>query len=108
MQALADVPSLIGVSRTAVSNNVRICCAVSLEAIARLLDGAWAFAIANDTSTHLGVSYLDNRVRFFKGGKLYNFHVLAIPIDGPHTAAAMFELLQKVPKQEFNITFFFI
>lgn len=44
---------------------------------------------------HQTKSYLDIRVRFYVTGKLYNFHLLAIPLFQRHTAETMFDVSVK-------------
>ena len=68
--------------RENVSNIARIVCAVNLQRLSSLLNNPtmWAFSLANDGSTHWGHSYLDNRIRLYFNGKLYNIHLLAIPM----------------------------
>ncbi len=90
------VANLAGASELAVRDNIRIICAVSLQALSVLLKNTWAFSIATDSATHQGRAYLDIRVRFVKAGKLYNFHVLAVPLHGPHKSEAMFKLMGQV------------
>jgi len=53
----------------------------------------WAFSLANDASTHWGSSYLDNRIQFQLHGKLYDVHVIAIPMFEQHTGINMFHLI---------------
>jgi hypothetical protein len=97
----------IGVSRignltdTKVASYARIVLARSLELITTILDPrksrcAWAFSLANDASTHYGRSYLDNRIRIHTDGKLYNFHLVAIPMYETHTGENMFNLVVRI------------
>jgi len=51
--------------------------------------------LALDCATHQGKSYVDIRCRFFFGGLLHNFHLLAIPLFGRHTASNIFTVVEK-------------
>ncbi|ETM50608.1 hypothetical protein L914_05392, partial [Phytophthora nicotianae] len=53
----------------------------------------WAFSLAFDGSTRLGMSYLDVRVRFGHDADIQNFHLLAIPLYQRHTDAYMLDVL---------------
>ena len=53
----------------------------------------WVFSLANDASTHYGMSYFDNRIRFHRDGILYNVHALTIPIFERHTGENMANLV---------------
>src|SRR5204863_5221749 len=83
------------VSDTTVANQARIVCAINLQRISEILNDSsvWAFSLANDSSTHYGRSYFDNRIRFHRDGVLYNIHALAIPMFERHTGENMFNLV---------------
>jgi hypothetical protein len=74
----------------------------SFQHIAKLLDpretrrSSWAFSLASDGSTHYGKSYLDNRIRIHRDGKLYNLHLVAVPMYGKHTGENMFNLISRI------------
>ena len=76
---------------TTVANYARIVCAINLQRIADVLNdkSVWAFSLANDSSTHYGRSYFDNRIRFHRNGVLYNVHAIAIPMFERHTGENM-------------------
>ena len=84
--------------RENVSNIARIVCAVNLQRLSSLLNNPtmWAFSLANDGSTHWGHSYLDNRIRLYFNGKLYNIHLLAIPMFERHTADNIVKLVSRL------------
>lgn len=73
----------------------RFACAMNLQKLKQVLATVWTFSIAIDMSTHMSTSYLDIRIRFEHGGRLYNFHVLALPFSDRHTAAAIFDATSK-------------
>jgi len=83
-----------------VANLTIAICAINLQLIAKILQNSkstWAWSLANDSSTHFGKSYLDNRVRFHLNGTLHNIHVIAIPMhESSHTGQYMFDLTVKI------------
>ena len=82
---------------TTVSGYARIVLARNLQIMLTILNpinrSSWAFSLANDGSTHYGKSYFDNRIRFHYKGKLYNIHLIAIPMFEHHTGENMFLLV---------------
>ena len=86
------------INDTGVSNYARVVCTINLGKLSAILnhDSAWAFSLANDSSTHQGKSYLNNHVRFHRDGVIYNVHVLAIPMYDHHTGENMFKLVSDV------------
>ena len=79
-----------------ISNFIRILCATHLQKVATLLRIACAISLAEDASTHLGVSYLDLRVHIYCHQCLFNIHVLAIPMFERHTGEVIFNSLVKL------------
>ena len=67
----------------------------NLQKLSDILNDAsiWAFSLANDSSTHYGNSYFDNRICFHHCGILYNIHAIAIPIYDRHTGENMHKLV---------------
>ena len=55
----------------------------------------WAFSLASDASTHHGRSYLTNRIHIHIDGRLYNLHLIAIPMYEHHTGENMFILIRR-------------
>ena len=92
---------LSGVSHGDAADIARIICAVNLQSISCILndDSTWAFSLANDSSTHYGKSYFDNRIRFYRDGTLYNLHLLAIPMFERHTADNIVDLVTRLLDQ---------
>jgi hypothetical protein len=78
------------VSEGKVTSYIRIACALNLQKLSELLASIWTFSLAMDMSTHLSTSYLDIRIRVFKRGEIYNFHLLAIPMFSRHSAEEIF------------------
>ena len=92
-QAESGISLYGGCSDVVASNYTRFVCAYALQILSDVLETTWAFSIALDGSTHQGLSYLDLRVRFQLKGKLFNFHLMAIPLFERHTGANMFDVL---------------
>ena len=46
--------------------------------------------MAMDMSTHMSTSYLDIRIRFFYGGTIHNFHLVAVPMFTHHTGEQIY------------------
>ena len=46
--------------------------------------------------SHWGQSYLDNRIRFYFNGKLYDIHLVAIPMFELHTADNIVKLISRL------------
>jgi hypothetical protein len=88
---------LTGVNDFIVSQYVRVLVGTSLQHIADLLDhdSVWAISLAGDGSTHRGQSFFDMRVRVCFGRKLFNLHLVAIPMFDSHTAENIFNMLVK-------------
>ena len=87
--------SLGNLNDTTVANYARVVCAINLQRLAEILndDKIWAFSLANDASTHYGMSYFDNRIHFHRDGIFYNIHALAIPMFEQHTGEKMSNLV---------------
>jgi len=66
---------------------------VNLQLLSNILNKAWAFSVANDSSTHYGKSYFDNRIRIHHDGDILNIHAIAIPMFERHTGENMFNLI---------------
>lgn len=93
----AGLARIGSINDTHVANLARVVCGINLQILSQILCGdIWAFSLANDASTHQGKSYFDNRVRIYHGGKIYNLHVLAIPMYERHTADNMTNLVRDV------------
>ena len=84
--------------RENVSNVARIVCTVNLQRLSSLLNNStmWVFSLANDGSTHWGQSYLDNRIHLYFNGKLYNIHLLVIPMFERHTVDNIVKLISRL------------
>ena len=79
-------PRLRGLNHHMVSQYARVVLAVSLLISNILLDPAvWAFSLAADSSTHLGVPLLDPRIRVCVKGTLHNLHLVLVPSYERHT-----------------------
>src|SRR5436190_14453074 len=94
------LPRIGTLNEAQTSNYARIILARSLHLIAAVLDpltnrSVWAFSLASDTSTHHGRSYLANRIHIHVDGRLYNLHLIAIPMYEHHTGENMFILIRR-------------
>jgi hypothetical protein len=83
-----SIRKLSGVSDHLVGQYVRVLVGVTLTKIGVLLlsDDVWAFSIVFDGSTHRGTAFFDVCIRISVNGILYNFHLIAMPHFGRHTA----------------------
>jgi len=83
-----SIGKLSDVSDHLVGQYVRVLVGITLTKIGVLLssDDVWAFSIAFDGSTHRGTAFFDVRIRISIKGILYNFHLIAMPHFGCHTA----------------------
>ncbi|CAK9202398.1 unnamed protein product [Sphagnum troendelagicum] len=83
-----SIEKLSGVSDHLVGQYVPVLVGVIMTKIGILLssDDMWAFSITFDGSTHRGTVFFDVRIRISVKGILYNFHLIAMPHFGRHTA----------------------
>ncbi|RHY87044.1 hypothetical protein DYB37_010910 [Aphanomyces astaci] len=88
---------LTGANDLILGQYVRVLVGSSLEHISDVLDheSVWAMSLAGDSSTHRGQSFFDLRVRVCFDHKLYNLHLVAIPMFDRHTAEIIFKMLVK-------------
>lgn len=91
-------PKLAGLSDHMVGQFVRVLLGVSLEAIADTLvhSSAWAFSLAADSSNHMGVPLLDQRIRVCISGVLYNLHLTLVPFFERHLAVNYVKLITTI------------
>lgn len=75
---------------------VRVASAVTFHVLADLMPQLWMFPISVDASTCFCTSYLDLCVRLVWLGRLYNLHVIALPMSGCHTGLYQFNCLANV------------
>ncbi len=54
----------------------------------------WAFSLATDASTHLGVLLIDQRIRMCVKGVFYNLHLVLVPFFEWHTAQNYVKLIK--------------
>jgi hypothetical protein len=86
---------LAGCSEGRVSQFIRVIVAVNLQKLFEVVKSAWAFSIGLDSGNSAGMNYLDTRIRFYRGGCLYNLHFLALPLHDRKTADYLFRTLSK-------------
>jgi len=79
---------LNGLNDHMVGQFVRVLLAVSVQIISDVLidPAVWAFSLAANASTHLGVPLLDQWIRVRVKGVFYNLHLVLIPFFEQHTA----------------------
>ena len=70
------------INRQKVSRFAKICCAHSYQTLLELLDKMWAFSLAVDCGNKSGMEFIDTIIRCVFKSKLYNLHLMAIPL-GP-------------------------
>ncbi len=87
---------LNGLNDHMVDQFVRVLHAISLQIISDVLTdpAVWAFSLAADASTHLGVPLLDQRIRVCVKGMLYNLHLVFVPFFERHTAQNYVKLIK--------------
>jgi len=75
---------------------VRILLAVSMQIISDVLTDptVWAFSLATDANTHLGVPLFDQRIHVCVKGMLYNLHLVLVPFFERHTAQNYVKLIK--------------
>jgi hypothetical protein len=90
-----NIGKLNGVNDHLVGQYVRVFVGVTLTKIGVLFssDNMWAFSIAFDGSTHRGTVFFDVRIRISVKRILYNFHLIAMPHFGCHTADLQVKML---------------
>ncbi|CAM6061016.1 unnamed protein product [Sphagnum tenellum] len=78
---------LSGLNNHMVSQFVRVLLVVSLQIISDVImdPTVWAFSLAVDASTHLGVPLFDQRIHVCVKGMFYNLHIILVPFFKRHT-----------------------
>ena len=90
------IASMGSLNQGTIAKYARVCCAMNYMELKMLLsEDCWTFSVALDMSNHQATGYLDIRVRVYTKGKIQNYHVVSLPINGAHTAANMFETFEK-------------
>jgi len=90
-----SIGKLSDVSDHLVGQYVYVLVGVALTKISVLFssDDVWAFSIAFDGTTHRGAAFFDVRICISVKGILYNFHLIAMPHFGRHTADLQVKML---------------
>jgi hypothetical protein len=91
---------LIIVTHRDVTMHARLVAVLDLEALSKVLQRSWAYALASDSSAHIGgTSSCCVRVHIpplSTHDDKYNFHIVARPMCGSHTAEYMFNITSEV------------
>ncbi len=87
---------LNGLNDHMVGQFVRVLFAISLQIISDVLTNptVWAFLLAANASTHLGVPLLDQRICVCVKGVLHNLHLVLVPFVERHTAQNYVKLIK--------------
>jgi hypothetical protein len=87
---------LSGLNNHMVGQFVRVLLTISLQIISNVLTNltVWAFSLAADASTHLGVPLFDQRIRVCVKGVFYNLHFVLVPFLKRHTAQNYMKLIK--------------
>ena len=75
---------------------VRVLLAINLEKNSQIISQTWCYSIALDLGLKSSTNYMDIKIRFVLFGELYNFHLIAAPMNERHTGELMYALLVKV------------
>jgi hypothetical protein len=91
---------LINVARRDVTVHTRLLAVLGLEELSKLLQRSWAYAVAEDSSAHIGGnSYFCVRVRIHRlsmHDDIYNLHIVAPPMCNSPTGKYMFNVTSEV------------
>jgi hypothetical protein len=88
---------LAGITNLMVSQYVRVLVGSTLQQIVDCLndESVWAMSLAGNGSTHHGQSFFNLRVHIYSRGRLFNLHLVVIPMFDRHTAGNIFNMLVK-------------
>ena len=91
MKSQGSLSYVGSISEADIAKFIQCLTAISLQYISELIssDDVWGYSIAFDAGSNHGDSFVDVRVRFYKRGKIHNFHLLAIPLRVRHTGENM-------------------
>jgi hypothetical protein len=70
--------------------------AIALQLMSTIMNQkhVWAFSLAADASSHMGVFLLDQRIRICVEGVLYNLHMVLVPFFERHLAVNYVKLIK--------------
>ncbi len=88
---------LVGITDLMVGQYVRVLVGSTLQQIADCFDdeSVWGISLAGDGSTHCGQSFFDLRICIYFRGRLFNLHLVVIPMFDRHMAGNIFNMLVK-------------
>jgi hypothetical protein len=79
----ASLPTIGSTTERTIQRYTRICCAHNYQQLHRILNGCWGFSLHLNVCGNTSLNYFINvRVIVFCRGRLYNFHVHAVPLAG--------------------------
>jgi hypothetical protein len=89
--------TLSGMNNLIVGQYVRVLVSSNLQDISDLMGdlSVWAFSLASASNTHFEQSFFDLRVWICFKGRLYNLHLVGLPLFDRHTAEILYNLLYK-------------
>jgi len=75
---------------------VRVLLAVALQSMSTIMNKkhVWAFSLAVDASSHMGVSLFDQRIWICIEGVFYNLHMVLVPFFERHLAINYVKLIK--------------
>jgi len=87
---------LAGLNDHMVGQFVRVLLVVALQSMSTIMNQkhVWAFSLAADASSHMGVSLLDQRIRICVEGVFYNLHMVLVPFFERHLAINYVKLIK--------------
>jgi hypothetical protein len=94
----------VGLNDHEVGKMVRVNVSANLQVLSDVLNhhDVWAFSLADDESTHQGVSFFDVRICVCVSGRLFNIHLVVFPFYDRHSAINICKMICKLLDQLCN------
>ncbi len=88
----------VGLNDHEVGKMVCVNVSANLQVLSNVLNhhDVWAFSLADNRSTHQGVSFFDVRIRVCVGGRLFNIHLVIVPFYDRHSAVNICKMIYKL------------
>jgi hypothetical protein len=95
-QNLCKNSKLAGLNDHMVGQFVRVLLPVALQSMSTIMNKkhVWAFSLAADASSHMGVSLLNQRIRIYVERVFYNLHMVLVPFFERHLAINYVKLIK--------------